>query len=109
MRKLDSMGRICIPKNIREAYNITENTDLQVIDNGNGILVIPSNRPYILTTNNMDTLREVYLQLKESGLLDNDYIGKLSKMTKETDMKCPECKSKMFLLSDNTYKCYKCK
>ena len=109
MRKLDSLGRICIPKEIRMNYNINEGTDLQIIDNGNGILILPANRPYSLSSNNMDTLRELYLMLKESGLLDSEYTEKLSKITKESDVKCKDCNTNMFLMSDNTYKCYKCK
>ena len=109
MRKLDYLGRVCIPKEIRTNYNINENTELQIIDNGNGILILPANKPYTLSAKSMDTLRKLYLMLKESGLLDSEYAEKLSKITKETDVKCNDCNTNMFLMSDNTYKCYKCK
>lgn len=108
MRKLDSVGRITLPVDIRKQYNIDENTDLQIIDNGNGILIIPANKPYIISENNMETLRKIYVMLKESGLIDSEYEEKLAKITKETDSKCATCGNKMFLAADNTYRCYKC-
>ena len=108
MKKIDSIGRVTIPKDIREFYKITDATDVQIIDNGNGILIIPSNRPYTITQNDMKTLRKLYIMLNESGLLDDEYSQKLAKITKETDSKCATCGSKMFLTNDNTYKCYKC-
>ena len=108
MRRLDNAGRVCIPKDIRNNYKINSNTELQIIDNGNGILIIPESRPYILTNRNMDDLRNLYLMLKDSGLLDEENISKLAKMTRESDVACSDCGSKMFLLTNNTYKCYKC-
>lgn len=108
MRTLDSAGRICIPKDLRAAYNLTENTDIQIIDNGNGIILIPANRPYTITSSDMDALRRLYLMLNESGFLDSEYQEKLSKITRETDMKCQTCETNMFLTNENTYKCYKC-
>ena len=108
MRKVDDLGRVCIPIDIRKRYNINENTDLQIIDNGNGIIIYPADRPYLISNNDMETLRKLYIMLKDSGLLDDDYSEKLSKITKESDTKCADCGSNMFLMSDNTYKCYKC-
>ena len=108
MRRIDSIGRVTIPADIRNNYNITKNTDLQVIDNGNGILILPSNRPYLISQTDMDALRKLYIMLNNAGLLDDDYAYKLSKITKETDSLCATCGNKMFLTTDNTYKCYKC-
>lgn len=108
MRKVDSLGRVCLPIDIRKAYNITEDTDLQILDNGNGIVIFPASRPYTITHNNMDTLRRLYIMLRDSGLLDDEYTEKLSKITKESDKKCANCGNNMFLMTDNSYKCYKC-
>lgn len=108
MKRLDSMGRLTIPKEIRATYNFNPNTEVQIIDNGNGLLVIPVDMPYIITQSDMETLRKLYLMLQESGILDDYFTEKLSKITKETDSKCDTCGNKMFLTSDNTYKCYKC-
>ena len=108
MRRIDILGRLCIPKEIREKYKITENTDLQIIDNGDGIIIYPSSKPYTISQKDMETLRKLYLMLDESGFLDDDYKQKLAKITKESDSKCATCGNKMFLTNDNTYKCYKC-
>lgn len=109
MRRIDSVGRVSLPVEVRKAYNITKETDLQILDNGNGIIIYPSNRPYTITQNDMNTLRELYLILKDSGFLDDEASQKLAKITKETDTKCATCGNKMFLTNDNTYKCYNCK
>ena len=108
MKKIDSLGRLVIPIDIRKAYNITEDTDLQVLDNGNGIIIYPSSRPYTISKNDMEVLRKLYIMLNNAGLLDDDYIYKLAKITRETDEKCATCGNKMFLTTDNTYKCYRC-
>lgn len=108
MRSIDDVGRVCIPKNLREIYNLTGNTDLQITDNGNGILLSPAQKNYIISNENMKTLRKVYLMLKDSGFLDDEYKEKLSKITKETNVKCETCGENMFLTNDNVYECYKC-
>ena len=108
MRRIDTIGRLTLPIDIRNAYNITKDTDLQVVDNGNGILILPSNRPYVISQKDMDSLRRLYIMLNNSGMLDNEYSQKLAKITRETDSLCANCGSKMFLTTDNTYKCYKC-
>lgn len=108
MRRIDHLGRVTIPADIRKHYNINRETDLQILDNGNSIIIIPSTRPYTITQNDMKTLRKLYIMLNESGFLDDEYSQKLAKITKETDSKCATCGSNMFLTNDNTYKCYKC-
>ena len=108
MRRIDNVGRLTLPIEIRKNYNITEDTDLQILDNGNGIVVFPASRPYTITQSDMKTLRKLYIMLNDSGFLDEEYKQKLSKITKETDTKCATCGSNMFLTNDNTYKCYKC-
>lgn len=108
MRKLDGFGRVTLPIEMRKAYNITEETDLQILDNGNGIIIYPSSRPYTISNNDMEALRKLYIMLNNAGLLDDDFSYKLAKITKETDKKCATCGSNMFLTIDNTYKCYKC-
>ena len=108
MKKLDGMGRLTIPKEMRASYNLNPNTEVQIIDNGNGLLVIPADTPYTISQSEMDTLRKLYLMLQDSGFLDEYFTEKLSKITKESESKCDTCGSKMFLTKDNTYKCYKC-
>ena len=108
MRTIDKLGRVCIPKELRDTYNLNEESDVQVLDNGNGIIVIPTDKPYTINEEKMTTLRKLYIMLKENNLLDEEYKQKLAEITKETAIECPTCKTKMFLTSQNTYKCYKC-
>ena len=108
MRTIDKVGRVCIPKELRNIYNLTEDSDIQLIDNGNGILVIPTDKPYTINEDRMTDLRKLYIMLNEKNLLDEEYKIKLAEITKETSIKCPNCKTNMFLTNKNTYKCYKC-
>ena len=39
MRKIDNLGRIVIPKELREKYGLHEGADIDFTDSGNGILV----------------------------------------------------------------------
>jgi len=39
MRRVDSLGRIVIPKELREKYELTEGSDICFEDSGNGVLV----------------------------------------------------------------------
>ena len=39
MRKVDNLGRIVIPKELRNKYGLTEGADITFEDSGNGVLV----------------------------------------------------------------------
>ena len=39
MRKVDTLGRIVIPKELRMKYGLTEGADITFEDNGEGVLV----------------------------------------------------------------------
>ena len=39
MRKVDRLGRIVIPKELREKYGLFEGKDIEFLDNGVGIVV----------------------------------------------------------------------
>ena len=39
MRKVDNLGRIVIPKELRIKYGMTEGSDITFEDNGDGVLV----------------------------------------------------------------------
>ena len=39
MRKVDKLGRIVIPKELRDKYGLLEGADINFEDNGNGIVV----------------------------------------------------------------------
>ena len=39
MRKVDKLGRIVIPLSLREKYGLTEGTDVEFLDGGDGITI----------------------------------------------------------------------
>ena len=39
MRKVDRLGRIVIPLSLRKKYGLTEGTDVEFIDGGDGITI----------------------------------------------------------------------
>ena len=42
MRKVDKLGRIVIPRRLREKYGLTEGVSLEFIDVGDGVTVKPA-------------------------------------------------------------------
>ena len=42
MRKVDKLGRIVIPMELRKKYKLNEGSSVTFIDNGDGVTVIPS-------------------------------------------------------------------
>ena len=41
MRKVDKLGRIVIPRSLREKYVLTEGSDIEFLDDGDGIIIKP--------------------------------------------------------------------
>ena len=39
MRKVDKLGRIVIPRSLREKYGLTEGSDIEFLDDGDGIII----------------------------------------------------------------------
>ena len=39
MRKVDDLGRIVIPKELRKKYGLVEGADIEFVDGGNGVTV----------------------------------------------------------------------
>ena len=48
MRKVDELGRIVIPKQLREKYGLVEGAEIEFIDRGDGVTVKASARICIL-------------------------------------------------------------
>ena len=42
MRRVDKLGRIVIPQELREKYGLTEGAGIDFIDNGDGVTVVLS-------------------------------------------------------------------
>lgn len=77
MVKIDNMGRIVIPKNFRKTYDINYGDELDLIDNGNGLLIRPIIEKRVLTDEGLQLLNELYDLLE-----DEDYKKRLEKIIK---------------------------
>lgn len=108
MQKIDSVGRITIPKNIRERYNLEKGTEYELLETDRGLVVSPKSTPFTIGEEDMKALRKLYIMLSNSGFIDEYYNEILSRVTKRTDMNCTECGEYLFLTSDNNYKCFNC-
>ncbi len=48
MRKVDKLGRIVIPREMREKYGMVEGADIDFIDSGDGVTVVLSEESCVL-------------------------------------------------------------
>ena len=48
MRRVDKLGRIVIPQEMREKYGLTEGAGIDFIDNGDGVTVVLSEESCVL-------------------------------------------------------------
>ena len=108
MQKVDCVGRVTIPKNLRKDFNLNEGNDCDIIPTDNGVLIVPKISTYSVGVEDMNALRKLYIMLKNSGFIDDYYDEILSKITKKTEINCTECGENLFLTTDNSYKCFKC-
>ena len=109
MYKISRLGRIILPQNLRVKYGINNmDAPIEIIDTDNGILIKPKEDRYVINDSEMTALRKLYIMLKDSGILDDYTEEVLSKITRESESVCENCKNKLFLTNDNTLKCYKC-
>ena len=107
MKKIDSIGRVMLPKDMREDLNITENTNLKLEVCEGYLKITPTECMYKISKADMLELRKIYIALKQSGLLDEHYIEVLSRITNESNVKCEKCNCNMFV-DDKSYRCYNC-
>lgn len=109
MKKIiDNVGRITLPKDVRDKYNLNPGANYNLIEEDSYIRLEPLNKLYSITNEDMKALRKLYLMLSDSDYLDDYYDTILSKITKRSEIKCDKCNNYLFLTSDNTYKCFKC-
>jgi len=110
MRSLDGVGRVGLPKDIRERFGLKEGSIVNIEEGDGYIKVIPAKIPdYKLTETNMDFLRKLYNNLKENNLVDENAITQLGKILKVTDNTCINCGANLFVTNDKKYECVKCK
>ena len=105
---IDNCGRVQLPKEIRSKYNLVPGVKYDITERDNYLEIRPDKEFYTITSDEMTTLRKLYLMLSESGLLDDYYENTLADITKKADIKCDKCNSPLFLTKDNSYKCFKC-
>ena len=108
MQKIDNIGRITIPKNLRDNCNLEKGTECELVATNEGILIMSKNKNYSVGSVDMDALRKLYIMLKNSGFIDDYYDEILSRITRKTDSKCTKCGEHLFLTNDNNYKCFNC-
>ena len=109
MRKIvDSIGRVLIPKDLREKYNLKPGTDYFIIEEKDGLRIEAQEKLFTISNEDMKVLRKLYLMLSDNDLLDDYYETILSKITRKSEIKCDKCNSNLFITNDNSYKCFKC-
>lgn len=108
MKTMDSLGRLTIPKDIREKLNIKSDCAFQILAEEDYIKLVPAIKKHSISDDDMTTLRKLFIMLKNSGLLDNYYTEELARITKQSESKCSICGENMFLTTDNTFKCFNC-
>lgn len=108
MKKVDNIGRITIPKDLRTKYNLEIGMNYEIIEENDSLKIKPLNKSFNISNEDMKVLRKMYIMLLDSGMLDNYYDEILARITKKSESKCAECGSNLFLTNENTYKCFKC-
>jgi AbrB family looped-hinge helix DNA binding protein len=108
MKTMDSMGRLTIPKDIRERLNMQDGCDFNIITDGETIKLIPAITKHQIDDADMIALRKLFIMLKSTGILDSYYTKLMAKITKQSENKCYKCGENLFLASDDTFKCYNC-
>lgn len=108
MIKIDSIGRINLPKAMRERYGFNYGVSVNAIDTGEGILIKPAEGIYKIKESDMQVLREIVDYCKTLNVLSDDATATLSAICRETEVKCPSCNKNMYQKADLTYYCSSC-
>lgn len=66
VRRLDDLGRIVIPKEIRRALGVKEGDGLEMLVGENGELVL---RPHIIAPLDYENVRDIYEQMERKDRL----------------------------------------
>lgn len=108
MKKLDAIGRITLPKEIRDRNGFKTDDLFEIYERGDEVILKPMKVNYTINESQMSILRKVYSMVKDTDLLEENELSILKEACKCTDLVCPTCKEPLYLTSDNTYKCLKC-
>lgn len=108
MKKLDTVGRITLPKEMRERNGFKPDDLFEVFERGDEIILKPMKKDYRISESQMSVIRKLYNMIKDTDILEESEIMTLKEICKFTDVKCPNCNENLFLTNDNTYKCMNC-
>lgn len=108
MIRVDSVGRVLLPKKIRERYNLKENTELNVVEGNNELILQFAEKKYLVNELQMEVIRELYIIANDTMLLDDTKLKVLAEICGASNATCPNCGNPMFLTSEDSYKCIKC-
>ena len=108
MKKLDAIGRITIPKEIRDRNNLKTDDLFEIYERGDEIVVKPMKMNYGIDETQMAVIRKLYSMIKDTDILNEEELTSLKEICKCTDLVCPNCNEPLFITSDNAYKCLKC-
>ncbi len=108
MKKLDSIGRITLPKEIRDRNGFKQDDMFEIYERGDEVILRPFKSNYSINEEQMDVIRKFYNMVKDTDLLEENELDVLKDVCKCTDTVCPKCKAPLFLTKENTYKCISC-
>lgn len=108
MRKIDTVGRVVLSKELRDIYGLDFGDQIEIVDNGNGILVKPIKKLFYVNENQVDILRQIYFMLQGSTVLNDVQTATLKDICKITDTKCPMCGEELCVGSNGSYICFNC-
>lgn len=108
MKKLDTVGRITLPKEMRERNGFKPDDLFEVFERGDEIILKPMKKDYRISESQMSVIRKLYNMMKDADILEESEIMTLKEICKFTDVLCPKCNENLYLTSDNSYKCMNC-
>lgn len=108
MKKLDSIGRIVIPKEIRIRNGFKTDDLFEIYERGDEVVIKAMKKTYTVNEFQMSILRKLYMMIKDTDILEESEITTLKEICGFTEISCPKCGEFLYLTADNTYKCMKC-
>jgi len=108
MKKLDSIGRITIPKEIRIRNGYKTDDLFEIYERGDEVVLRAMKKNYTLNEMQMYIIRKLYNIVKDTDVLEESENTTLREICGFTDVACPNCGEPLYITADNSYKCMKC-
>ena len=108
MRKIDSVSRVVLPKELKDTYGLQCGDPIEIVDNGNGILVKPIKSVYTINETQLSVLRTIYFLLKDSTVLSDEQLDVMRDVCKITNTVCPMCGEELCIGDSGSYICFSC-